>query len=82
MEDLNETLLERKRTKKPFRKTISTVSHVTHEQLKTKECAFNPILQVYQKQEDEVRNHVITQERRAKSLVNHLVTIKLFRSRR
>ncbi len=38
-----------KRTKKPFGKAPSAVEHVTHEQIKTKECLFNPILQTYQR---------------------------------
>jgi hypothetical protein len=41
-----------KRTKKPFGQAASAVEHVTHEQIKTKECLFNPILQTYQREED------------------------------
>lgn len=62
-----------KRTKKPFGKVVSQVQHVTHEQIKAKQCTFNPILQNYQRQEDESQAMYATEAKRAKSLMNHLV---------
>jgi hypothetical protein len=49
-----------KRTKKPFGKTTSHVEHVTHEQVKAKECSFNPVLQTYQRPDDENRAARVT----------------------
>lgn len=65
-----------KRTKKPFGQSVTPVPHVTHEQVKAKECSFNPVLQTYARQEDELRDVFTFQEKRAKSLVNHLVLLR------
>lgn len=70
-----------KRTKKPFGKTPSVVQHVTHEQIKTKESLFNPILQTYQREEDERIHRSTADEKRAKSLANHLVLAFLSRNK-
>jgi hypothetical protein len=65
-----------KRTKKPFGQSVTPAPHVTHEQIKAKECSFNPVLQTYARQEDELRDVFTFQEKRAKSLINHLVLLR------
>ena len=64
-----------KRTKQPFGKAASAVQHVTHEHIKTKECLFNPILQTYQREDDELKHRATADDKRAKSLANHLVLL-------
>jgi hypothetical protein len=49
------TYEKNKRTKKPFGKSVTSVEYVTHENIKEKEMLFNPILQTYSKEADEVQ---------------------------
>jgi len=47
--------------------------------MKAKECSFDPILQTYKQQQDELRATFTFENNRAKSLINHLVHVSLYR---
>jgi hypothetical protein len=61
-----------KRTKKPFGKNVLPVEYVTHENIKTKETLFNPILQTYSKQTDELHKNEYDEALRAKSMMSYM----------
>lgn len=63
-----------KRTKKPFGQSLPHSSHVTHEEIKTRENKFNPILQTFKSKDDESKADSLQEFHRVKSLMNHIVS--------
>lgn len=64
-----------KRTKKPFGKNVQKVEHVTHEQMKERENRFDPVLQSYRAEKDQIAHNNKEEMTRARSLMNHVVNI-------
>ncbi len=48
-------------------------SHVTYEEVKTREAKFNPLLQTFKSKDDERKADSIQDLNRVKSLMNHIV---------